>query len=167
MSSKFDTLLGALREADEGGTTTIVSSIDYKINGEAPDDDGNFEVTAEKIGAAESGHSHLIANIEELQETLDVKANTDHTHELVSGISVGDETISGAVTLEGSDNLLLNATGQLITLTAEPFATDSTEAVEDANTGNAEPLKVFSGTQAEWDTFVKEIDIRYVVFIHE
>lgn len=167
MAVKMDAVLGELRELDDTGSTTIIKSVDYTINGEQPDENGNFTISAESIGAAESEHQHNIADVENLRESLDGKSDSGHTHELVSGITVNGETISGELTLESSGNLLISAAGRVVTLTPEPFATDATESVADANSANPEPLKVFSGTRAEWDAFTKESGIRYVVFLHE
>ncbi|MPN40646.1 hypothetical protein SDC9_188184 [bioreactor metagenome] len=105
--------------------------------------------------------------MENLQVSLDGKSDTSHTHELVSGITVDGETISGELTLEAGENLLLSVAGQVLTLTPEPFAADSAESIPDANAANTEPLKVFSGTQAEWDAFTKETGVRYLVFIRD
>lgn len=167
MAVKMDVVLGEVRESDDTGSTTIVESVDYTINGELPDENGNFNVTAEGISAAESEHRHNIADVENLQESLAGKSDTGHTHELVSGITVDGETVSGELTLEPSGNLLISAAGQVLTLTPEPFAADATASVADANVANTEPLKVFSGTQPEWDTFTKETGVRYLVFIRD
>ena len=166
MAIKMDAVLGEVRESDDG-STTVVEDVNYTINGAEADENGNFAISAEGIGAAESGHRHDIADIEDLQETLNGKSATGHTHELVSGITVDGETISGELTLEAGENLLLSVAGQVLTLTPEPFAADSAESVPDANTENTEPLKVFSGTQAEWDAFTKESGVRYLVFIRD
>lgn len=165
MDTKYDPVLGQLRESD--GANSAAEAVDYTINGEQPDESGNFEVTAESIGAAESIHNHNISAVENLQSELDGKADAVHTHELVSGVVVGGETVSGELTLEPSDNMLISVSGQVVTLMTEPFAEDSAESVSDANTANPEPLKVFSGTLAEWNAFAKESGVRYVVFLHE
>ncbi|MPM40253.1 hypothetical protein SDC9_86893 [bioreactor metagenome] len=162
MGSTYDSLLGELRETD-----AAPEEVGYTINGDPPDENGNFAISAEGIGAAESGHRHDIADVENLPESLDGKSDTGHTHELVSGITVDGQTVSGELTLEPSGNLLVSAAGQVLTLTPEPFAADATASVADANTANAEPLKVFSGTQAEWDAFTKETGVRYLVFIRD
>ncbi|MDD3155843.1 MAG: hypothetical protein PHS41_13370 [Victivallaceae bacterium] len=165
MDTKYDPVLGTLRESD--GADSAAEAVDYTINGEQPDENCNFEVTAESIGAAEAQHQHDIAEVENLQAELDGKSGINHTHELVSGVAVGGETVSGELTLAASGNLLLSVSGQVVTLTPEPFAENSTASVVDANTANTEPLKVFSGTRAEWDAFVKESGVRYIVFLHE
>lgn len=165
MDTKYDPVLGKLRESD--GASSAAEAVDYTINGEQPDESGNFEVTAESIGAAESIHNHNISAVENLQTELDGKADAVHTHELVSGVVVGGETVSGELTLAASDNMLISVSGQVVTLMTEPFAEDSAESVSDANAANPDPLKVFSGTRAEWDAFAKESGVRYVVFLHE
>ncbi len=164
MALKMDALLGEVRESDDG-STTVVEDVNYTINGAEADENGNFTISAESVGAAEAGHQHGIADVENLPESLDGKSDTAHTHELVSGITVDGETISGELTLEAGENLLLSVAGQVLTLTPEPFAADATASVADANAANTEPLKVFSGTQAEWDAFAKESGVRYLVFI--
>ena len=166
MAIKMDAVLGEVRESDDG-STTVVEDVNYTINGAEADENGNFSISAESICAAESGHRHDIADVENLPESLEGKSDTGHTHELVSGITVDGETISGELTLEAGDNLLLSVAGQVLTLTPEPFAADSTESVADANAANIEPLKVFSGTQTEWDAFTKETGVRYLVFIRD
>ena len=167
MALKMDVVLGEVRESDDTGSTPIVESVDYTINGEPPDENGNFSISAEGIGAAEATHQHDIADVENLQESLAGKSDSGHTHELVSGITVSGETVSGELTLEPSGNLLVSAAGQVLTLTPEPFAADAAASVADANVANPEPLKVFSGTQTEWDAFTKETGVRYLVFIRD
>ena len=103
MDTKYDPVLGKLRESDGAGSAA--EAVDYTINGEQPDENGNFEVTAESIGAAASSHNHNISAVENLQAELDGKADTTHTHELVSGVVVGGETVSGELTLAASDNM--------------------------------------------------------------
>ena len=166
MTVKMDALLGEVRESDNG-STTVVEDVNYTINGAEADENGNFAISAEGIGAAEATHQHDIADVENLQVSLDGKSDTSHTHELVSGITVDGETISGELTLEAGENLLLSVAGQVLTLTPEPFAADSAESIPDANAANTEPLKVFSGTQTEWDAFTKETGVRYLVFIRD
>lgn len=161
MESTYDSLLGELREADAS------DAINYTVNGAPPDDDGNFTITAEGIGAAEADHRHDIAAVENLQNSLNGKSNIGHTHELVAGVTVNGETVSGALTLEAADNMQISIAGQVVTLTPEPFAADAAVTVTDANTTNTEPLQIFSGTRVEWDAFTKTSGIRYVVFLHE
>ena len=161
MGSTYDSILGELRETD------AADALDYTVNGSPPDDAGNFTITAEGIGAAEADHRHDIADVENLQDSLDGKSNAGHTHELVSGVTVNGETVSGALTLEPSDNMQISIAGQVVTLTPEPFAADAAATVTDANTTNTEPLQIFSGTRAEWDAFTKTSGVRYVVFLHE
>ena len=161
MESTYDSLLGELRETDAS------DAIDYTVNGAPPDDDGNFTITAEGIGAAAEDHRHDIADVADLQDSLDGKSNVDHTHELVSGVTVNGETVSGALTLAAADNMQISIAGQVVTLTPEPFAADAAATVTDANTTNTEPLQMFSGTRAEWDAFTKTSGVRYIVFLHE
>ncbi|OQA76918.1 MAG: hypothetical protein BWY31_04584 [Lentisphaerae bacterium ADurb.Bin242] len=71
MKSKYDSLLGKLREEDSGSGDPTCT-----INGAQPDANGNFSVTAESIGAAEAEHQHEIADVENLQATLDAKADS-------------------------------------------------------------------------------------------
>jgi hypothetical protein len=162
MDTKFDSLLGQMRESDGSG-----GEINYTINGQEPDESGNFAVTAAGVGAAEDVHAHIIADVTGLQSALDDKSDAEHSHELVGSVAVGGETVSGEITLEASDNILLSASGQEITITGEPYAVTVAASIPDSNTSNTEPVKIFSGTQADWDAFTPESNVRYVVFIHE
>lgn len=148
--------------AGAGGT-----EVEYKVNGNPPDETGDFAVTAESIGAAVEDHLHNIADVEGLQAELDAKSEASHTHELVSGVIIGESTLTGDVVLKPSENLLLSAAGNVVTVTPQPFAEDVAASVTDANTSNSDPVQVFSGTQAEWDAFTKNPAVRYLVFIYE
>ena len=152
------------KKADKtaGGT-----EVEYKVNGNLPDETGDFAVTAESIGAAVEDHLHDIADVEGLQAELDAKSDVGHTHELVSGVVIGESTLTGDVVLKPSENLLLSAAGNVVTVTPQPFTEDVAESVADANTSNSDPVQVFSGTQAEWDAFTRNPAVRYLVFIYE
>lgn len=171
MAVKMDAILGELREEDtsvDGGNETVVSgSIIYTVNGENADENGNFSITAESLGASETEHLHEIGDVNGLQTALNGKSDSNHTHMLVSGINVNGTTVSSSVTLDAGNSVLISKAGQKLTITAEPYEFGSESALPDANEANSLPLKVFSGTRAEWDAFEKSSEAKYIVFLHE
>jgi hypothetical protein len=154
------------RETIEAGSAGPQGYLLYSINGLSADIDGNFEITAESIGAAPATHKHDMDEINALIKKLDTLAPKTHTHDLVRTINVGNTTIADSVTLKGGDNVVLDAAGNVVTVIAEPFVRDSAETVNNNSTDT--PVKFFTGTQEEWEAFKEssiESGIEYVAFI--
>ena len=145
------------------------ADVEYTINNTHADENGNFTITGELVGAAAATHTHSISDITNLQSALDGKANTGHTHIMVTGIEVNGSTATGSVQLIGTGNVVINQNGADISIGITPYTTDMTATIMDGNT-NSTPtgICVFTGTQNEWDTFKTTIEEgeRYLVFIH-
>lgn len=163
----FDPMLNSLRTEPTITSEGDPVGMQYSINGIAADITGNFNLTPANLGSAPASHTHTIATVPGLEAELLNKAPVTHKHELVSTITVNGENLTGEITIEPGDNMLASVVGQTITLTPIPFVDDISESVSDANTTNTNPLKVFSGTQAEWDAFTPEENVNYIVFITE
>jgi|GEM_PF-6408856 len=103
MKSKYDRLLGELRETDSD-TNTGGDSIDYTVNGAQPDADGNFAVTAESIGAATAEHQHVVADVANLQSTLGAKADADSLNAHIGNVANPHSVTKSQVGLGKADN---------------------------------------------------------------
>ena len=94
------TILDAIIDPNTGEPVSM-NETQYKINGSGPDASGNFTLTNSMLNAAPEAHTHSISNVTNLQESLNSKSNADHTHVMVSGITIGNNgpTLSGNVKL--------------------------------------------------------------------
>jgi hypothetical protein len=141
------------------------SEVTYTINGKAADDDGNFSINAEDIGGALENHVHDIEDIDGLDEAIDGKALSDHTHDMLKKITVNNTVITDSIALEGSGNIIIDNIGNVISFKGEPFTVDIADKVPNANPDNEKEIKLFIGTQEEWDAFTKDSSVDYLVFI--
>jgi len=143
------------------------ADVEYTINNTHADENGNFTITGELVGAAAATHTHSISDVTNLQSALDGKANTGHTHTMVTGISVGGQIVTGSVQLRGTGNVRVTQTGTDINIAITPYTTDTSDTIADSNSNNSLPVSIFTGTQDEWDAFKAnmENDRRYIVFI--
>ena len=163
---KYDSVLGAMREVDSGSSPGGQGGhLTYTVNGSEADENGNFQISAESIGAAKADHSHKISEVDDLQQALDDKADKDHTHELVRTISAGDNSVTDSVMLTGSDNVIIESVGNVISITGEPFTEDVAASVPDSNPEKETTLQFFTGTQSEWDNYPKDPGVSYLVFL--
>lgn len=135
----------------------------YTVNDNNADEDGNFEVAAEDIGAAESAHTHETSEVTSLDSILETKSDDGHTHDFVMGITVDGQQFDGEVTFETKGSLTASVDGQIVTFTAELPSNQSTDSIVD--TSDASDIKIFVGTQAEWDSFTPEAGIKYIAYI--
>ena len=127
-------------------------SMEYTINGQPADDAGNFVVDAAALNAAG------------LQAGLDGKAGNDHVHDYVVALNVNETPISGAFTIQTAGQLTASVAGQVLTLTGELPTTAQATSLTDA--GDAADVRLFVGTQAEWDAFTPAGGVKYIVYIH-
>lgn len=141
------------------------SEVTYTINGKAADDDGNFSINAEDIGGALENHIHDIDDIDGLGEAIDGKALADHTHDMLKKITVNNTVITDSIALEGSGNIIIDNIGNEISFKGEPFTVDIADKVPNANPESGKEIKLFIGTQEEWDAFTKDSSVDYLVFI--
>lgn len=141
------------------------SEVTYTINGKAADDDGNFSINAEDIGGALENHVHDIEDIDGLDEAIDGKALADHTHDMLKKITVNNTVITDSIALEGSGNIIIDNIGNVISFKGEPFTVDIADKVPNANPNNEKEIKLFIGTQEEWNAFTKDSSVDYLVFI--
>lgn len=137
----------------------------YTINGKIADDNGNFTITSEDINSAAIVHNHSINDINGMQDVINSKSPKDHTHNMVYSVEVGDKLLKSSVVIEGGENIIIKNDGNVISMTGEPFAEDVAESIPNANTQQTKNLKMFTGTQEEWDNFNKDPNFDYVVFI--
>ena len=161
------TIPEAIIDPVTGQPAKLGNDMEYTINDSHADENGNFTITGELVGAAEVEHTHAISDVTNLQTTLDGKSNTDHTHTMVTGISVGGSTATGAVQLRGTGNVRVQQSGSNISISITPYTTDTSDTITDSNENNNLPIRVFTGTQEEWDNFKVNIPngYRYIVFI--
>lgn len=140
---------------------------EFKINGVSPDADGRFDLSLEELNAAHVTHFHDIADVVGLQDAIDSLAPIDHTHDYVTGIELPDgNTVTGNLIVEGSGDLVVTASGRVVTLTAQAPSVAVTSALLDVSDGTTQ-IKTFVGTQAEWDAITPDPAIRYLVYIHD
>lgn len=159
------TIADAIIDPETGEPITLGGSeVAYTINNQSADANGNFTITAQSIGAAITGHTHAIADVDGLQTALDGCAVTGHTHTMVRALQVGGSTVTGDVILQGSGNVQLIQNGEVITIRVTPHAVNTTEALTSTDSSS---YKVFIGTEAEWAAFVSGTTAgdKYLVFI--
>ena len=141
------------------------NEVSYTINGKAADENGNFSIEADDIGGALENHTHDIVDINGLDEAIEGKALASHAHDMLKKITVNNTFITDSITLEGSGNIIIDNIGNVISLKGEPFTVDIADKVPNANPENEKEIKLFIGTQSEWDTFTKDSSVDYLVFI--
>lgn len=161
----WDSVGKTLRVGDgltDGGVAVGMNK--YTINGNDAVD-FNFAITAEGLGGAQAVHYHAISDVEGLQTALDNKAPSDHTHVMVSGIAISSTVLTGEVSFVAGSNVVLEKTGNQITISVDPQIAGTAVAVENLATTSGNPVKTFIGTQAEWDAFTKNPTTDYLVYI--
>ena len=67
--------------------------------------------------------------------------------------------------LKGSDNVIIESVGNVISITGEPFTEDVAASVPDSNPAKETSLQFFTGTQSEWDNYPKDPGVSYLVFL--
>lgn len=144
-------------------STLSGSDIMYKVNGNDPDETGNFQLDSESINAATIDHIHHYNDITDLNEQLDAKSNISHTHPYLQAIQVEDHIFTNTISLLTQGDLSASVAGQVMTLTATLPTTQSAQSVLTTQ-GIVES---FIGTQLEWDNFVPVSGVKYIVYIHD
>jgi hypothetical protein len=136
----------------------------YTINGNNADSNGNFTVTAESLGAAITGHTHGMSDINGLDTVLAGKAVVGHTHTIVNSIEAGGSTVTGDVELRGTGNIQVSQRDNVITLRVTPYSVDTTTSI---TASDSSEYKIFVGTEAEWAALSANIAVgdNYIVFI--
>lgn len=142
------------------------ADVEYTINNQPADNEGNFTITAVDLGAASANHTHPISTIEGLQDALDGKASSNHTHNVVTSISVNGVSATGSINIVGTGNVDITKSAETINIAITPFEVDVTQAMSDANSNN-DAIHIFTGTMSEWERFKQTIsdNTRYIVFI--
>lgn len=100
-----------------------------------------------------------------LGEAINDKALANHTHDMLKKITVNNTEITDSLVLEGSGNIIIDNIGNVIQFKGEPFTVDIADKIPNANPLNEKEIKLFIGTQNEWDTFTKDSSVDYLVFI--
>jgi hypothetical protein len=161
------TIPQAIIDPETGEPANLGSDMEYTINNTHADENGNFTITSELVGAAPTSHQHAISDVTDLQTTLNGKSATNHTHTMVTGISVGGSVLTGSAQVKGTGNVKVTQSGSDINITITPYTTDTSDRITDSNSENVLPVRIFTGTQEEWDTFKSSMqnNSRYIVFI--
>lgn len=166
------TIPEAIIDPETGEPAKIGTDMEYTINNQQANENGNFTITAQSIGAATSNHQHEISDISGLAATLNTKAASNHTHVMVNSVQVAGNasTITGPLTIQGTGNVSVTKTGaNSLQISVSPYVTDIVGTVQDANSSNDAPIAIFTGTQEEWDEFASSNDMlanrRYLVII--
>lgn len=138
----------------------------YTVNNLAADEDGNFTLTASSLGAAAIDHSHVISDITGLQDSLDDKAELEHSHEdYVSGLTVNGETARGECSLVAGNNVILEKSGNTISIGVDSDSYVGGIAVQNISTTSNDVVETFIGTAAQWSAFAKVAGKKYLVYI--
>lgn len=158
------TILDAIIDPNTGRAVNIRDT--YTINGQEADESGNFTLSNSDLGAAAAQHSHSISNVTDLQATLNNKSAVDHSHDVVTGIQVDNDVITGNVKISGKGNITVSKVRNNVNISVTPFVADITDKIEDSNQIES-PFQVFVGTEAEYEAFKANIESgkRYLVFI--
>lgn len=163
------TIANAIIDPETGEPVTLGggSTMEYTVNEQHADSDGNFTITNTMVGAAAAEHTHTISDVSGLQTALDGKSGTSHTHAMVTGIVVNGSTATGSVVLAGTGNVRISQSGSSIAIAITPYTTDTSDRLTDSNSSNTVPVNIFTGTQEEWDAFKANManNKRYIVFI--
>lgn len=160
------TIPQAIIDPETGEPAKLGNDMDYTFNNTHADENGNFTITSELVGAAPAVHTHTIASVTGLQASLDGKSNSDHTHTMVTGIEADGSTVTGNVQLRGTGNVQVSQSGSNLNITITPYLTDRTASLIDVNSSN-DPIHVFVGTDEEWLNFRANMaeNTRYLVLI--
>lgn len=142
------------------------SDVEYTINNQSADSNGNFTITAASLDAAILGHTHSISEINDLESALASKAATGHQHDVVQSLNVNGSTITGNIRVLGAGNVVTSASGDTITITITPYTTALAQTMQDTASGST-AFRVFIGTTEEWENFKSSITNgqRYMVYI--
>lgn len=140
------------------------SNVEYTINDQSADENGNFTIDAASIGAAVTGHTHAISDVTDLQATLNSLAVTGHTHTMVHSLVVGGSTVTGDIVMQGTGNVQLLLVDNTINIRVTPHTVDTTSSITSTED---EQYAIFVGTEAEWNTFAAGTTAgeKYLVFI--
>ena len=143
--------------------------VEYTINNQHADANGNFTITAASLNAAAATHTHYISEISGLQSALNGKSNTDHTHIMVTSIGLEGSTVTatGNVQIKGIGNVVLSQSGNVISIAITPYMTAVAPDITDSNANESIAIGLFTGTQEQWDAFKASMpnNKRYLVFI--
>ena len=150
----------------DGVMKPLTGGQEYTINGKAADENGNFTITAEELDAAPSSHTHEMSEVDDLQIELNKKSDVGHTHQLVSNLQVGENTLSNNIKLVAGDNVSLETMLNQVIINVNAQAAGDAAAVQNL-AANGKTVQVFVGTQSEWDSYSKQPDVNYLVYILE
>lgn len=157
-----DPITGNITVTANGGGASMV----YTINNVGADENGNFTLTASSLGAAAIDHSHVISDVAGLQDSLDDLATVDHTHpEYVSGLTVNGETAHGECSLVAGNNVVLEKSGNTISIGVDSDSYVGGIAVQNISTTSNDVVETFIGTAAQWSAFTKVAGKKYLVYI--
>ncbi len=191
MNAKFDAILGEVRESDvvpgEGNVAieagenvtfglnpsngaTIINAAGggsmgqtYTVNGQQPDENGNFEIDLEGLGGAPVIHTHVIGDVTGLTEALAGKSPTNHTHNYVTGLVAQGTTLAGNVAITGGNNVTVSRVGNAAQIDFDLAAANAAAVMRSLVDANGDAIRVFIGTTAQWMALTKAANEQYLV----
>jgi hypothetical protein len=144
----------------------MLSNVAFTVNNVGADETDNIFLTPAQVGAAEATHVHVIADVNNLAETLATKALANHTHEVVNRIVFDGTELSGDITIDaglGIGMVTDQATGK-ITISGAPYTHDAASQLVPIN-DDTKAVTLFVGTQAEWNAFTPQSGVTYLVML--
>lgn len=157
---------GVISAAGDGSGGSITPPFEYTINGMSADSNGNFSVDLTTMGAAATEHTHSAADVIDLSTALASYAPIDHTHQMVTGLTVDGNTLNGSINLVAGNNVGLDVSDNAVTVSTTGYLYDSAVSFQNAE-NTSENVKFFIGTEAEWSAFLKDENFKYIVMITE
>lgn len=148
-------------------TTADLSSLmpkEYTINGKKSEN-GSFTLDAVELNAAAKDHTHMMSDIDHLAEYVDSFSERNHTHEMVEGITVNGNTLTGEVMVAAGPGCRIDDTPNSMRISTVPYEFNSAKSFNDAATN--EQIQMFVGTEEEWNAFTKQPNVKYVVMIKD
>jgi hypothetical protein len=139
-------------------------SINYTVNGNPPDENGNFEVNVSTTGAALAGHTHTFGEISDFETLSNDYSDVNHTHDLVTGVKVGNTVLTENVAIAAGNNVKITESAGKVKIDAVPYTYTTTQQIVDSGSQGGN-VKIFTGTQSEWDNLTKDPSVTYIAMI--
>lgn len=127
----------------------------YTINGLYPDKNFNFTLTTENMGLSPVEHEHVEDNVISLVNTLNGKADIDHSHNYVVGLC-GDEvnaptafTITVSTAIGATNQATIALTNNTLTINYVSPSTGNVYGFKESNPNNGKVIvQFYSGNDA-------------------
>ena len=108
-------------------------SILYTINGQYPDKDFAFHISAENMSFANSEHRHPISDVQDLEKNIANKISADHSHTAVNSLTGDNFSVTGNIELQGKKAAVISVTGSTIAIAFDSSQTGNVAGVKNAN----------------------------------